>query len=201
MTTQPQYLMYLEQAKRSEMAERLQSQGFTVSTELRRGDVVFDLAATKDGRTAVYEFKSEQPKFNTAELKRLQDTARAFGYEFHVVVVRPPRRVQVEILNLPEQLQDYMINTRFPEELDQLSTHTTIDGVSDVEVSDIHVGPGKIKISGSGNVEVGLQYGGDSDEPLISGDSFPFTFDAVLSADGHLSSVPELSIDTSSFQD
>ena len=201
MTTQPQYLMYLEQAKRSEMAARLQSEGFTVSTELRQGDVVFDLAATKDGRTVVYEFKSEQPKFNKAGLKRLQDAARTSGYEFHVVVVRPPRRVQVEISDLDEQLQDYMINTRFPEELDELSTHTTIDGVSDVEVSEIHVGPGKIKISGSGNVEVGFQYGGNSDEPLISGDSFPFTFDAVLSADGRLLSVPELSIDTSSSEE
>jgi hypothetical protein len=132
-------------------------------------------------------------------LNRLQRAAKDAGLEFHIVVVTPPPRVRVEVDRLTEDLQDYMINEAFPDELDSLSTHTRIDGVSDLEISDIHVGHGEIRVAGAGAVDVELKYGSHSDDVPSSGDAFPFSFKVVLSPEGRLKSVEELTVDTSSF--
>ena len=198
MTSRPEYLLYLEAARRAEIADRLRQQGYSIEFEKRVGSVVFDLVASKVGKTIVYEIKSAQePKSDRTMLLQLQQVAKELGYELRIAIAVPPRKVNVEIDDLTEQLQDYMTND-FPSELDSLSTHTTLDEVTDIDVSDIHVGHGEIRVGGTGSVEVGLQFGGHADEPALSGDSFPFTFSAILSPEGRLLSVPELSIDTSS---
>jgi Holliday junction resolvase len=200
MTQQPEYLRYLESAKQAEVAEQLRAEGFTVETYKQLGDVQFDLIARKGPKAIAYEFKSGQTaRTNREQLNRLQRAAKDAGLEFRIVVVTPPPRVRVEVEQLTEELQDYMINHAFLDELDSLSTHTRIDEVSDLEISDIHIGNGEIRVAGSGSVGVELQYGGDSDGVPSSGDAFPFRFRAVLTPEGQLKSVEELSVDTSSF--
>jgi hypothetical protein len=153
MTQRPDYLRYLESAKQAEVAERLRSEGFTVEAEQLLDDVRFDLVARKGSRSIAYEFKAGRfPKSKRADLERLQRAAKQAGWEFHVVLVNPPPRVHVEIENLAErlaerlperlaeQLHEHMVNGDFPDELDTLSTHTRVDGVSDLEISEIHVG-------------------------------------------------------------
>jgi hypothetical protein len=212
MTQRPDYLRYLESAKQAEVAERLRAEGFTVETGQALGDVSFDLVARKGSRSIAYEFKAGRfPKSNRADLERLQRAAKRAGWEFHIVVVNPPPRVHVEIDNLAErlaeklperlaeQLHDHMANDSFPDELDTLSTHTRVDGVSDLEISEIHVGNGEIRVGGIGSVDVELKYGSGSDDIPSSGDSFPFDFKVVLSPDGHLKYVEKLNVDTTSF--
>jgi hypothetical protein len=200
VTQQPDYLRYLESAKKAEFAERLGAEGFTVETEQSLGDVRFDLVARKGLRSIAYAFKAgRSAKSSRERIERLQQAAKQAGWEFRIVVVNPPPRVHVEVERLAEQLQDYMINESFPDELDTLSTHTRIDGVSDLEISDIRVGHGEIRVEGTGSVDVELKYGSDSDDIPSSGNAFPFEFRVVLSADGQLHSVEELNVDTSSF--
>jgi len=199
MTTRPDYLRYLESATRAEFEDRLRSEGYSVHTEELYGGVQFDLVARKGTKGIAYEFKAgRSPKSGREDLERLQRAAKEAGFEFHIVVVNPPPRVSIEIENLASQLHEHMIES-FPDELDRLSTHTSISGVCDLDISDIRVGSGEIRVTGVGTVDVDLQYGSNVDEGSVSGDAFPFYFKAVLSADGVLRQVEELTVDTSSF--
>lgn len=199
MTARPDYLRYLESATQAEFAERLRGDGYSVESDSTYGDVQFDLVARKGAQSIAYEFKAgRSPKSSREKMERLQQAAKLAGFEFHIVVVRPPSRVNVEVDDLGSQLLDYVINESFPDELNSLSTHTIISGVSDLEISDIHVGKGEIRVAGTGALEVELRYGSDSDG-VSNEDAFPFEFKAILSADGRLQMVEELIVDTSSF--
>jgi len=197
----PDYVRYLESAKRSELVEELRQEGFAVETDKAFDDVQFDLIATKDGKTKAFELRSVGSwKFDRESFRRLQSKARAEGFEFHIVIVNPPPRVNVEIDDLASQLRYYLINNPL-DELDSLSTHTSISGVYDLSISDIHVGRGEIRVAGVGTVEVELQYSSDSDDVPSAGDSYLFHFKVILNAMGQLQDVEEISVDTSTFYD
>jgi hypothetical protein len=197
----PDYARYLESAKRAELGEELRQEGFSVETDKVFDDVQFDLIATREGKTKAFELRSVGNwKFDRESLRRLRDKARAEGFEFHIVIVNPPPRVNVEIDDFASQLHHYLINNPL-DELESLSTHTSISGVYDLSISDIHVGKGEIRVAGVGTVEVELQYGSDSDAVPPAGDSYLFRFKAILNAMGHLQDVEEISVDTSTFYD
>jgi len=65
-------------------------------------------------------------------------------------------------------------------ELDELSTHTSVEGVSEVEVEIDDIYENTINFSGAGRVECRLQMGSDSDFARDNGlrwsESYPFTF-------------------------
>jgi hypothetical protein len=200
MTLQPKYFQYLESAKQAEVAEKLRSEGFVVEIDKPMNDVSFDLVAEKGSLKLAYAFKAgSSPRTSPASLVRLQEAARNAGLEFRIVVVRPPQRSNVQIDHLTEQLANYMTDEAFPNELDILSTRTRIEEVSEVEVSDVHIGQNAIKVSGTGTVSVALNYGSDSAESPSSGNAFPFSFSASLDHHGNLQHVKELVVDTSSF--
>ena len=71
-----------------------------------------------------------------------------------------------------------------------------------MDVRDVQIHPGKIRVIGDGIIVVRLQYGSDSnlenDEGELVYDSFPFKFDATLDASLALLEMNQLEIDTSS---
>jgi len=195
----PDYARYLESAKRAELGEELRQEGFSVETDKVFDDVQFDLIATKEGKTKAFELRSVGSwKFDRESLRRLRDKARAEGFEFHIVIVNPPPRVNVEIDDLASQLHAYLIHHPL-DELRSLSTHTSVSAVYDLSISDIHVGKGEIRVAGVGTLEVELQYGSDSDDIPSAADSYLFRFKAILNAMGQLQGVEEISVDTSTF--
>lgn len=199
MTQQPDYIRYLESATRAEFAERLTAEGYSVESAQAHGDVQFDLVARKGTKSVAYEFKAgKSPKNNREGLDRLHRAASDAGLEFHIVAVNPPPRVNVEVDNLASQLQSYIVRV-VPPELTELPFQTEIAGVYDIRISEVHVGDGRIRLAGAASVEVNLR---DPDEPAASapsGDAFPLRFKAVISADGQLQSVDEVTVDTSTF--
>lgn len=201
MTDQPNYLRYLESAKQAELAAQLRQNGFSVETDKQQGDLHFDLVATKDGRTIVYEFKSaRKAKLDRATMKRIQEAAKAAGFEFRIIVVNPPPRVNVEINNLSSQLLDHVVNQEFPQELYSLASNVMIDDLADIEISDIRVSESGINVKGTGTIEVTLEYGGGAArDGVTSSDAYPFRFAASLESDNTLRSVDEFVVDTSSF--
>jgi len=200
MTLQPKYFQYLESAKQAEVAEKLRSEGFVVEIDKPLNNVSFDLVAQKGSHKLAYAFKAgSSPRTSPASLVRLQEAARDAGLEFRIVVVRPPQRSNVQVDHLTEQLTKYMTDEAFPNELDILSTHTRIEEVSEVEVSDVHIVQEAITVSGTGTVSVELKYGSDSAESPSSGNAFPFQFSATLDHHGRLAHVEKLAVDTSSF--
>lgn len=197
----PDYARYLESAKRAELVEELLHEGFSVETDKVIGDTRFDLIATKEGRTKAFELRSVGSwKFDRESFRRLQNKAKAEGFEFHIVIVNPPPKVHVEIDDLASQLRSYLIQNT-PDALDSLSTHTSISGVYDLSISDIHVGKGEIRVAGVGTVEVELQFGSASDNASSAGDSYLFHFKVRLNTMGQLQDVEDISVDTSTFYD
>lgn len=102
----------------------------------------------------------------------------------------------ISVDGLEQALLSHLLE-HIPDELDQLSTHTMIDDVVDLDVDEISVRPGAIKVNGSGVIEVTLQYGGGG-EMDGTGDSYPFTFEAELGPELEVHAAV-VEVDTTSF--
>jgi hypothetical protein len=104
-----------------------------------------------------------------------------------------------------DALQDVLYG-EVNEELDRLSTHSSVTGVDLYGLKIVSMDSQKIKFSGHGNVDVRLQYGSDSDvrrdDGAVSRDSYPLTcdFEADTCTPLDISVVPgTLVVDTISF--
>lgn len=192
---------YLEAAKIEEVTKDLEAAGYTVVTHVREGDLVYDLVATKDGRRVAYEVQAGSELGTAAgTVRRLRERARERGYdEFRLVVVNPPRERVVDIPDLDRILFDYLVNN-FPQEFATLSSHTSLGGISQIDIDAITVVAAGIRVAGSGVVDVALEYGGGQEPDEMSWDTdFPFVFDVLLNHALEVEEVYELRIDTSSF--
>ena len=95
---------------------------------------------------------------------------------------------------LDEYIQNYFIEN-IPSELDILSTHTCIIGLSDIELNDIDNDEEHISFECTGMIDCSLQYGSDGDcqrgDGLESSNSFPFS----LTGNAEISNIQNISID------
>lgn len=192
---------YLEAAKVEEVVGELEAAGYAVTREVRDGNMRYDLVATKDGRKIAIEVKAQSVLRESAgKIRELREWARAHGYDrFRLVVVNPPRERIVEIPALEGTLFAYLAD-HFPAELDGLSSHTSLNGVSQVDVDSIEVTEAGSHITGSGIVEVTLEYGGGKPPDGVSWEAdIPFNFDLLLDPQLRIAEVNELEVDTSEF--
>jgi len=102
-------------------------------------------------------------------------------------------------------LRDVLYN-EVDQELDRLSTHTSVEGVDLYDLKIIQMDSTQIRYGGDGNVEVRLQYGSDSDvarnDGVVSHGTYPLTcvFVADTCSPLEISVVPgTLEVDTISF--
>jgi hypothetical protein len=106
-----------------------------------------------------------------------------------------------------EDLLEHNILENFPSELDELSSHTRLNEVTDLAFENIALEGDTIFIKGSGELGVELQCGSDNDQARGDGvkinDNFPFDFELILEYNDEkklqISEVKKLKIDTSSF--
>jgi hypothetical protein len=190
---------YLEAAKIEELATELRQQGYRVTTHASLGNQQFDLLAERDGERLAYEVKARQRlAASTDDVLRLRAAAHAAGLSgFRLVVVTPPRPVDVSIENLDDALSTYLLLAETPPELDRLSSETRIIGVTDVEIDAVTIQPSHIRVRGNGTVEVELNFGGGiGRDGVTTTESFPFTFDLELSPELKLVKMHELHVDT-----
>jgi hypothetical protein len=119
---------------------------------------------------------------------------------FELIVANPPRNKSIEFLGLEAILTDELANN-FPSELDELSSHTRVKGVTDIDIDSITISEDGINVTGTASVEVSLQCGSDIEQE--SGDEiydfFPFKFDISLDLDLSIKNINGLEIDNSSF--
>ncbi|MCF8416944.1 MAG: hypothetical protein K9G40_11925 [Crocinitomicaceae bacterium] len=190
-----------------QLAEDYMNQGYNVELEKRLGNFIADLLITKGEEKIVIEVKSG--KMDTASKKKLASMADYVsslgGYKFKVVLARPPENKKIEIENLENLFFEYFLHD-IPSELDELSTHTSIEEVFDLTINSLHVNTkGEITIQGYGAIEVQLQYGSNKDQDSgdghITSTSFPMTFDIVIILSNGKMHIDEgdINIDTSSF--
>lgn len=195
-----------EHATLEQIADDYREKGYTIKTDAKAGPYRVDFVATKGDETVYVEIKthSENPEAKR-RIKAMADYFKTVpNAKFIVVVSRVPEFKTIEFDDIEPVLTEYF-TLEFPSELDALSTHTLIDEVHDVSISEITIENGNLRITCSGMVEVTLQYGSDlnqeeGDEPM--GMSFPFKFKGSISYDGKKYSVEycdELEIDTDAF--
>ncbi|HEX5506261.1 MAG TPA: hypothetical protein VFW96_26835 [Thermomicrobiales bacterium] len=194
---------YLEAAKVEEVAGELEAAGYTVTRGVRDGNLVYDLVAARDGRKIAIEVQAQSAlRESVGKIRELRAWAREHGYdEFRLVVVNPPRERIVAIPALKEALCTYL-SDNFPAALDGLSSHTSLNRVSGVDVASVEITEAGSHVTGSGVAEVMLQYGGGTPSDGVSGEAdVPFSFDLLLDPQLRIAEVYALEVDTSEFHE
>ncbi len=196
---------YWLRAAVEEAATKYAAQGYEVSKDALIGAMRADLLARKGDELIVVEFKmgnwSEQ---RTNEVRQIRnEVVHRLGGRFNLVVVTPPKEKDIEIEGIEGILHDIFLDDLG--ELDQLSTHTYVEEVSDVTITSINVEQNQTQVQGTGVVSVKLNWGSNSDrandEGLTSYDSFPFDFSIILDKDLKLIEVEHIRVDTSGYSE
>lgn len=180
--------------------------GYRVATDERLADTNFraDLVARKEDSMIILEIKTGI--INTAakqQIKKMSEVIKEIypNAKFHLVAVNYPDENDINIDNIEGIILDFFLSNGIPSELDELSSHTTIDEVTDVLINSIDVALGVINITCEGNIVVILEYDKHEDDTTFEM-SFPFKMKASLRMedDGYVvDDVDALKIDTSEF--
>lgn len=201
---------YLHEIAIEQLVEEYFQKGYNVTKEGQIGNYRADLIAKKGDETIVIEVKSGKMTPDKKEtIRQLGNFIRSQGnYKFFIVVATPPKEKKLEIAEIESLLFNALIN-RLPSELDELSTHTRIDEITEIDIDEISINGHAIFVKGDGVVSVELQIGSDGDlvrgDGLESHESFPFDFEITLEYNVNkgleISEVDKFYVDTSSFYD
>lgn len=199
----PYWTKHLLQAAIEETKDEYLKQGYMVKTKAQVGNLTVDLVASKKGEKIYFEFKGKGipglPKSQLLSLQRL--AAKSPTTALKLVFVSPPDQAEIEIEGI-EQIIEEAIVEDLPSELDGLSSHTTVEDVTDVEFTSVNISRNFIQLSGYCMVSVALQHGSNSDlnrdEGSLSSDSFPADFELELDGAFKLKE-STVNVDTSSF--
>ena len=171
--------IYLERAAAEELAGNLISDGWTVERESYVGGSRVDLVARRGGETVFYEFKLAGSTSSAGWADHLvsqQQLARRHGAAFRLVLVRPPRQMDLEIDNVGQMLFERLVQYP-PSEVSDIAGHTLIDEVEGVDLTSVRIRGTTAEIAGEAILSVTLQTGGGEE---IGSENFPFTFSATL---------------------
>ena len=201
---------YLHNIALEQIAEEYEQKGYKVSKEERIGKYQADITARKENETIVIEIKSGKM---TTEKK---ETIAGIGnyvreqtnFKFLVVIATPPKEKKLEIGEIEDLLTQFM-KIDLPFELDELSTHTRLEEVTDVDIDEINIEGKSIFVKGGGVVSVELQFGSDRDQTRKDGnrtnENFPFNYEITLEYNEtnelQIADVGRLEVDTSSFSE
>jgi hypothetical protein len=147
-----------------------------------------DFVARKNDEVVVYEIKAGPLSTAKREaVARLREHIRRAGSNasLQLALITPPPERHIDWDGIGSLiLQDFHAQPT-PEELDELSTHTTVDEITDIEINSLSVTDENVFVSGTGMVGVELTFGSDSDDRRGDGagwaDSYPFTFHLTFS--------------------
>jgi len=193
---------YWHEAAIADLASKYAAQGYEVKKDAKIGNHEADLVLKKGDELIVVEVKSGNwPKEKIEQVQSIRnEVVHRLGGKFSLVLVSPPQEKSIEI----EGIDTILFNLLSEDigDLDELSTHTTVEDVSDVVINSISIKKNRMQVRGSAVVSADLNWGSSSDAENGDGsstsESFPLDFDVVL--DGNLEVVEDiLNIDTSSY--
>ena len=108
------------------VAKQLMSDGYQVCLNKKFEDFSVDLFAEKESDKIIYEFKFYNTTIHRNVYDRLQEITKEIGAKLKVVYINQPNEdKEIEFMGIEDLIMD-TINDDFPDELDRLSTHTTI---------------------------------------------------------------------------
>lgn len=196
---------YYERSFIEQIVDDYRDKGYTVKTDVKVGNYRVDIAAAKDNEVIYIEVKthSENPDAKR-RIKAMSDYFKTIpNAKFLVMISRYPEPKKIVFDEIDPILCEYFI-LEYPSDLDALSTHTRVEDVHGVTISEVNIQNGDFEIKCNGMVGVTLQYGSDSEQepgdvPIYM--SFPFKFKGTVSyADGYsVTGCDELEIDTDAF--
>ena len=200
-----QYLKkYYHRAAVDQLCEQYKRRGYKVTVEERVGDYRVDMVARKDNTIIFFEVKTGDVRAETKTRIKQQASflkEKYPGSKFFLIAVRYPEEDTIVIDNIEEIVYDYLVGSGIPSDLDELSTHTTIEDVESISVNSIEISNDNILIECEGRIGVQLDYDNrESDTSFCM--SFPFTMKGELKYnDGKFQMVDmeEFEADTSEF--
>jgi Holliday junction resolvase len=181
---------YMHEIAIDQIADEYLQKGYEITKEENLGDFRADLIARKGDEQIVIEVKTGKlSSLRKQELAGLANYVRSKnGYKFLVAVATPPQNKKIDIEGLEQMITNY-IHSDLPSELDELSTHTRLDEVTDVNIDKIQISENSFFIEGEGVISVELQFGSDVDQDNSNGfksyDNFPFKFAMKLILDNN----------------
>ena len=188
-----------------QIADDYREKGYSVKTDVKVGAYRVDIAATKEDEVVYIEVKTHSENSDAKRrIKAMSDYFKTIpNAKFLVMISRYPEPKKIEFDEIEPILCEYF-TLDFPPDLDALSTHTRMEDVHGVTITEIKIQDGDLEIKCNGMVGVTLQYGSDSDQepgdvPMYM--SFPFKFKGTVSYDDDYSitDCDELEIDTDAF--
>lgn len=196
---------YYEKATIDQLADEYKQKGYNVQRDVKVDKFRVDLLAEKEGQFVYIEVVK---KMMNGEARRRVDAMENYfrnqpNSRLIIVPLRYSDDKLIEFNGLHEIFFEYFMDD-FPDELDELSTHTRLQVVDSVVIDSIKVYGRDIILKCSGQVGVELQYGSDleQEERQLSSMSFPFTFGGTVtwSNDKYIvTEVDFLRIDTGEF--
>lgn len=199
------FIKYYEKATIDQIADDYRERGYTVKKEIIVGPYRVDLIAKKGDETVYIELKSHsQSPEAKHRIKAMADYFKTVpNAKFIVVVSRIPELKKIEFEDIEAVLFEYF-TMNLPSELDTLSTHTRIDELHRVKITEICIRDGVLQITCKGMIGVTLQYGSyfdqEGNESMYM--SYPFKFKGIISYDGKkyiVKDCEELAIDTDAY--
>ncbi|HZH29219.1 MAG TPA: hypothetical protein VEY11_00375 [Pyrinomonadaceae bacterium] len=196
------------------MTADYKSQGFEVYRDHLIEGHIADFVAVKGDKMVIYEIKSgpwnEDKRRAVAQLREY--VSKLPHGEFKLYFIGPPRKKSIEIEDLDRKLVEALIEEdKFGsqaagmayDDVMHLASWVTVDGISDFEIDDITIRKSVTEVTGTGFLEVNMQYGSDGDVEkgmgMVAKEAFPMTFKLLLDLEGEIKSIEELDVDISSF--
>ena len=176
-------LQGIEHSAVQKITKELIKDGFSVTDKYYlqsdNKKVRFDLYAEKGSDRRIYELKIGKNKIQNKQYLALQDAAKSMEARLYIVYLEVPHSKEIEFDGLEQMIYEDLIND-LPSEIDCLSTHTTIDSIDNVEIDSINISTDTINVSGSGTININLQFGSNMDlkhgDGIEEGDSMDFHF-------------------------
>src|SRR5262249_39636851 len=116
----------------------------------------------------------------------LSEALGQFG-ELFEMIDNARKHVRNRIESVIHEALDYLFVSEFFDDIDILSSHSRPQGACDVEFEIDDISADVVSFSGTGTVEVDLQYGSDGDCRRGDGwefsDSYPFRFSGTVPTD------------------
>lgn len=155
----------IEHTAIQKISNGLLNEGFVVKIECPSStnpEILFDLYAEKGEDKRIYELKIGKNKIRKSKFETLQKEAKRLHAKLYIVYLEVPRSKEIEFEDLDQIIYEDLLSD-FPGEIDSLSTHSTIEEVSDIDIDSINISNGIAKLNGSGRMYIHLQFGSRSD--------------------------------------
>lgn len=196
---------YYHDAKVLELLDKYESAGFEVKRDVKVGNYEVDIVVVdKDKEKKFIEVKvGSSSKAAIQKYKRLREYIRnQEKSKFELIFAGIPRRKDIYIDDFESKLFEYLMDN-FPDELDVLSTHSKLDEIVDVDITDISIYPQQdlIEIQGSCSIEISMQYGSCRETSIddLLYDAFEADFKVKTDLNYDIEECIELHIDTRKF--